>query len=208
MKINILTSGFPNGLTAEFIYELKKYLPDNPTFLFIASDFSQIERTQYFLDVLLQSFKDKGLIFKSVNSIDYHISLAKSKELIDDADVIWLAGGPPLKQINDIRAYDLIPNLLKREGITIGMSAGSINMAKRAILIKDIDDNTKTEIYVGIGLVQVNIEPHLNYASIDHINNIKELSKSENIIGLYDNSFIVITDSTQEIFGKHIHFRK
>ena len=81
-------------------------------------------------------------------------------------------------------------------------------MAKRAILIKDIDDNTKTEIYVGIGLVQVNIEPHLNYASIDHINNIKELSKSENIIGLYDNSFIVITDSTQEIFGKHIHLRK
>lgn len=187
--------------------ELNKYLPVNPSFVFIASDFTQPARTQYFLDVLIQSFRDKGLVFKTVHTINFHITAEVARELIYDADVVWIAGGPTLKQMNYIKQYELIPNLLIRDGITIGMSAGSINMARRAILIEDTDDNVKTEIYDGIGLVNINIEPHLNYASIDHIKNIEKLS-NETIIGLYDNSFIVLTDDKQECFGKYKIFEK
>jgi dipeptidase E len=208
MKVNFLTSGFPNGLTTEFTLELNKYLPVNPSFVFIASDFSQPQRTQYFLDVLIQSFRDKGLVFKTVHTIDFHVTPETARELIYEADVIWIAGGPTLKQINYIKQYELIPNLLNRNGITIGMSAGSINMAKRAILVEDTDDNVKTEIYEGIGLVDLNIEPHLNYASIDHIKNIEKLTMNETIIGLYDNSFIVLSDDKQEYFGKFKLFQK
>lgn len=207
MKVNFLTSGFPNGLTTEFILELNKYLPVNPSFVFIASDFSQLARTQYFLDVLIQSFRVKGLVFKSVRTIDFHITAEVARELVYEADVIWIAGGPTLKQMNYIKQYELIPNLLNRDGITIGMSAGSINMAKRAILIEDTDDNVNTEIYEGIGLVDINIEPHLNYASIDHIKNIEKLV-NETIIGLYDNSFIVLTDNNLEYYGKYKVFEK
>jgi dipeptidase E len=208
MKVNFLTSGFPNGLTTEFTLELNKYLPVNPSFVFIASDFSQPQRTQYFLDVLIQSFRDKGLVFKTVHTIDFHVTPETARELIYEADVIWIAGGPTLKQINYIKQYELIPNLLNRNGITIGMSAGSINMAKRAILVEDTDDNVKTEIYEGIGLVDLNIEPHLNYTSIDHIKNIEKLTMNETIIGLYDNSFIVLSDDKQEYFGKFKLFQK
>lgn len=208
MKINFLTSGFPNGLTHEFITELNKYLPANPSLVFIASDFSQPSRTQYYFDVLIKSFKEKGLAFRTVNTIDHHINPSISCELIEHADIVWIAGGPTLKQIHYIESYNLIPSLQNRNGITIGMSAGAINMAKRCVLIEDINDNMHVDIYDGIGLVNINIEPHLNYASIDHIENIKKLSDHEDIIGLYDNSFIVISNDKQEIFGPYIHFKK
>lgn len=207
MKICFLTSGFPNGLTQEFIFELNKYLPINPSFVFIASDFAQPSRTKYFVDVLIQSFKAKGLVFKSVHTIDHHTTPLISRELVECSDIVWISGGPTLKQMNYIKSYDLIPTLVNRNGITIGMSAGAINMAKRAILLEDTDDNVKTEIYEGIGLVDLNIEPHLNYASIDHIQNIEKLS-NETIIGLYDNSFIVIANDKLAYFGKYKVFEK
>lgn len=208
MNVCFLTSGFPNGLTQEFIFELNKYLPINPSFVFIASDFTQPARTKYFVDILIQSFKDKGLVFKSVHTIDHHTTPLISRELIESADIVWLSGGPTLKQMNSIESYNLIPTLLNRNGITIGMSAGAINMAKRVILMEDMYDNVQIETYVGIGLVDINIEPHLNYASIDHIQNIEKLAQNETIIGLYDNSFVVITEDKQEYFGRYRIFEK
>lgn len=55
----------------------------------------------------------------------------KAVKLIEEADIIVLAGGPTLKQISSIHEYGLAPALREQQGITIGISVGSINMAKR-----------------------------------------------------------------------------
>lgn len=69
------------------------------------------------------------------------------------------------------------------------MSAGSINMAKRVILGKDIE----LSIYDWIGLVDINIEPHLDSESKEHMKDIYEVSQYSVIYGIYDNTFIKIT---------------
>ena len=54
--------------------------------------------------------------------------------------MIWLSGGPTLTQIRHIEEYRLIEPLREQDGVTIGMSAGSINMARQVVVAKDLDD--------------------------------------------------------------------
>lgn len=116
------------------------------------------------------------------------------------------------KQIAYLKKYDLISVLKNREGLTIGMSAGSINMAKRVVLAKDINDNIpELVIYDGIGLVNINKALHFNSASEEHIKDIYEASQFTTNFGLYDNAFIKIVDNKMDIYGvyfKHENISK
>jgi dipeptidase E len=73
--------------------------------------------------------------------VDNEVSPEKAKESVETANVVWLSGGPTLAQMESIRRYGLIPALCARDGITIGMSAGAINMAKRVVLAKELSDD-------------------------------------------------------------------
>lgn len=204
MHINFVTSGFPNGFTDEFVRELKKYLSSDLHFAFVASDFSVHEKTDRYLRLFLKLFEEKGICFGKSTIVDYEIAPTDAIHIIDNADVVWLAGGPTLTQIHHIKEYGLINALQKREGITIGMSAGSINMAKRVVLAKDLHDNVlELSIYDGIGLVDFNIEPHLDFGDKEHIADIVLASKVSPIYGLYDESFILDIDGNYSVFGEY-----
>ena len=173
---------------------------------FIASDFSNRASTQYYLQQNLKQFKEHDILFQEANIIDDEITPAESVQLITEADVILLAGGPTLRQISSIRKYGLAPVLQRREGITIGISAGAINMAKQVVLAKDIsDDIPELSIYEGIGLTDVNIEPHLGDASTEHLEEIRQAAYYAPIYGLYDESFILEVDRHQ-YFLAHVNY--
>lgn len=209
MKVSILTSGFPNGFTDDFIQCIKEYYNNNNngSFVLIASDFTGHSKTDNHTRVFLNMFKDKGVLFNNTHIIDDRITKENAIEYIKKADVIWIAGGDTLKQIYYLKGYDLIPALQKKECLTIGMSAGSINMAKKVVLPKDINDNIpKLSIYDGIGLVDINIYPHLDSIHEDNLQDIYESSKFTTIYGLYDNSFIKIIDDKIDINGFHFKY--
>jgi len=206
MKVSLLTSGFPNGFTDDFIQCVKDYYNSNGSFVFIASDFAGHSKTDKYTDVFISMFRNNGIVFNEVHVIDDRITQEKAVQYIEKADIIWISGGDTLKQIAYLKEYNLIGVLQRREGITIGMSAGSINMAKRVVLAKDINDNIpELAIYDGVGLVDINIEPHLDSASEEHMKDIYEASHYTTIYGIYDNTFIKIVNDTMEIHG--IHFK-
>jgi peptidase E len=156
-----------------------------------------------YLGIVLEYFRDKDINFREVKVIDYEVTPVKALSLIEKADVVWLSGGPTLVQIRCIKEYGLISALQKRNGITIGMSAGSINMAKKVVLAKDLADNVPDlSVYDGIGLVNFNIEPHLNTASKEHLNDVEIAAKVSPIYGLYDNAFIEDIDGEFKVYGK------
>ena len=208
MKVSILTSDFPNGFTDDFVKCVKEYYFNNGSFVFIASDFSGHSKTDKYANVFLNKFRDKGIVFDGVHVIDDRISKEKAVQYIEEADVIWISGGNTLEQIKYLKHYNLLPALQSRECMIIGMSAGSINMAKKVVLAKDVNDNIpELSIYDGIGLVDINIEPHLDSASKKHIEeDIYEASQFASIYGLYDNSFIKIVDDKMDIFGDYFKY--
>lgn len=207
MRVSILTSGFPNGFTDDFIQCIKQFYNNNGSFVLIASDFTGYSKTDRHTDAFLNMFRNNGIVFNEVRVIDDRITKEKAVQYVEKAGVIWIAGGNTLKQIAYLKEYNLISVLKNREGLTIGMSAGSINMARRVVLAKDINDNIpELAIYDGIGLVDINIEPHLDSASEEHMKDIYEASQFTTIYGLYDNSFIKIVDDNMNIYGTYFKY--
>lgn len=202
MKVSILTSGFPNGLTEDFAKCIKEYYRGGGSFVFITSDFSDHIKNDKYSNIFLNMFINNSIVFNEAYTIDNRISESKAIELIEGADVVWISGGDTLKQIEDMRKYNIIPALKKREGITVGMSAGSINMAKKVVIAKDLRENIpELTIYDGIGLVDINIEPHLDITDEEHMKEIYEASRFARIYGLYDEGFIKVADDSLEIYG-------
>ena len=204
MKVCFLTSGFSNGFPNDFIHEIKKHLSPVNQLAFVASDFSAHEKTVKYKDLFVKWFSDCGIVFESTTIVDNCLSPKEADQVIRMSNVVWLSGGPTLTQIADIKRYELIPALCERDGITIGMSAGSINMAKRVVLAKDESDGIpELAVYDGIGLVDLNIEPHIQNAAEQHLMDVVRAAKISPIIGLPDDSFIVDVNGVYSIFGKH-----
>lgn len=202
MKVSILTSGFPNGFTEDFAKCIKEYYRGGGSFVFIASDFSDHIKNDKYSNIFLNMFINNSIVFNKAYTIDNRISEAKAIEFIEGADVIWISGGDTLKQIEHMRKYNIIPALKKREGITVGMSAGSINMAKKVVIAKDLRENIlELTIYDGIGLVDINIEPHLDITDEEHMKDIYEASRYTRIYGLCDEGFIKVVENSLEIYG-------
>lgn len=197
--IKILTSGFSNGFPNEFSNILKKYIKEDMNFVFIASEFKNIyEKTDWYCNHFLNMFSDCGITFKNINVIDYRISKETAKELIKNADIIWLAGGDTPKQFSYLESYGLVQAIKEQSCIVIGMSAGAINMCKKAICTLTCE-HEEQKIYDGIGLVEFSVEPHFNKENITE--ELLLISESYPLYGLCDDSFIICNEDETLYIG-------
>ena len=208
MKINYLLSGVDKelGFTIKQSEYLKQDIKDNSVITFIASDFSNVEKTNLYLNIITNWFKNIDIIFKKVYLINDLVTPLQAQEYIDKSDIVFIMSGDTLLQIKNINNYNIISNLKNRGGITIGLSAGSINMADNVTIARDLDDNIpEHSFYKGIGLVNVNIEPHFNLNNLKHNQDIIEISKDNKIICLPDESFIRIENDIDIIGDYYIY---
>jgi dipeptidase E len=199
MGTNILTSGFPAGFTSDFSNALIKTIRKREKFVFIASDFkNDYEKTDKYYRQFLQEFSDCGIVFEQSVVVDARVTPDDAKKAVSGADVLWLSGGNTYAQMGYIKSYGLIASVLERDGVTIGMSAGSINMAKTAICVP-YRDHPDVEVYEGIGLVDISVEPHFGNRSF--LNEMMYITNDYPLYGLCDNSFIIIEDNKMSCTG-------
>ena len=95
--------------------------------------------------------------------------------------------------------YGLDKVIGQHQGIIIGMSAGSINMAETTICTLSCG-HRKQEIYRGLGCVDVSVEPHFDINKVSY--ELLELSKEYVIYGLCDDAIIVCKDGDLEFYGE------
>lgn len=208
--INYLLSGIDKekGFSDIQAKYLKQDIKNTNVITFIASIFSDIEKSNKYLNIMLNWFKNIDITFKKSYLINDLVTPEQVKEYINKSDVVFIMGGDTLEQIRNINNYNIISNLQKREGITIGISAGSINMASNVAIARDIDDNIpEHSFYKGIGLVDINIEPHFDLNNTFHNKDIIDISKTNKIICLPDESFIRI-ENKMDIIGDYYIYDK
>lgn len=172
----------------------------------VSSDFSAHEKSMHYWGQYLQDFARNGIRFSQGLLVDFSVTSQKAASMIEVADAVWLSGGPTLTQIRHIREYGPTEVLQKRDGVTFGMSAGSINMAKQVLLAKDLNDGIeKLCQYEGIGLVDFSIEPHFADAEITRMADILAAAERATwpFYGLYDESFIVEAQGKRTFFGPY-----
>ena len=189
MKTMILTSTFHNGFTTDFSNALVKLINKREKFVLVASDFNNHEKSDSFKMHWLKCFAACGINFIHSYVVDARMTTEMAQETIMSADVFWLSGGNTREQFGYIESYGLLPMIKGYSGVTIGMSAGSMNMAKTAVCTVD---RVKPEflIYPAIGLVDITVEPHYNNRPF--LDGLLKISNAYPLHGISDDSFIII----------------
>lgn len=197
--VKILTSGFPNGFTDDFGSLLKVHIKSGMDFVFVASEFENThKKTDWYCNQFLQMFSDCGLTFGSVVVVDSRMPEKVAQDIIRKADVLWLAGGDTPTQFGYLNSYGLIPCIREHKGVIIGMSAGSINMAKVAICTLTCGHH-ELAIYEGLGLVEFSVEPHFDKDNLTE--ELLMLSETYPLYGITDGSAIICTDDNTLYLG-------
>jgi len=200
MSTYILTSMFPNDLNYEQSELFRTLLTERRKFAFIASEFEKMhEKTDKYFRFFLNVFQENGISFDEAYVVDGRMTVAEAQKALTEADVVWLSGGDTPVEFAYLKKYGLDTILKQHEGVVIGMSAGSINMAKSAICTLSCG-HTKQEVYEGLGFVDFSVEPHFVREKLSE--ELLELSKKYLIYGLCDDSIIVSKDGKVSVYGE------
>ena len=200
MSTYILTSMFNNGFNSQAAEVFQKKISKRNKFAFVASEFEKIhEKTDKYFHFFLNMFEEADIHFEEAYVIDGRMSADEAQKRVAEADVIWLSGGDTPTQFGYFQKYSLDTVIKQHDGIIIGMSAGSINMAKTSICTLSCG-HFKQEIYNGLACVDISVEPHFIREEVS--DELIDLSKKYTIYGLCDESFIVCSGETIEFYGE------
>lgn len=204
MRINYLFSdiskeqGF-NEIQREY---LKKDIKNNDTIVFIATTFDDYEKNDLYYNNLIKHFKNIDITFNKAYLIDNRVDKDLAKDYILKSNIIFLMGGDTKKQIDSVKEYDLFEILKSKEGIILGVSAGSMNQSSRVVYKNDYN-NYVIEDYEGLGYIDINIYPHLDFNNIDYSKEVFEVSNYTKTVALPNDSFIRIENNNIDFVGEY-----
>ncbi len=190
---------------------LKKELKNNNNFLFVARGLDD-ERTWQYYENTCKSF-EITLPFKTYNILN-NSTKSHAKELVKNADLIFLCGGhlpTQNKFFNDINLKDLLKNT---NALIVGGSAGSMNCADIVYCPPEIEgesNNPHFKKYLkGLGFTKTNILPHFQDFKdfvLDGKNYLNDIilpdSYKTKIVAINDGTYIVIKNGKEKIFGEY-----
>lgn len=186
--------------------ELKKLIKDDSIISTLAADFNNYEKNDKFFHGSESSLglKDKLLDInnniKKINLIDNRTSNIEDK--IKESNILFLMGGDPHLQMDYIIKYkELFTNK-----IMISISAGTMNLSNCSYYSKD-DVINFSHFYKGLGFIDITIDPHFDINNSEQYNEALSFSKINPIIGLPNESCVVINDNIKFV-GEHYIFDK
>ena len=150
-----------------FIDRLRETLPAHPRALFICSDPDSHDMTCSFANDTASAFREAGMEFQTCHVLDGE-NAHKAYGLIQNSDLIVLAGGHVPTQNAFFRKIRLRHMLRNFKGTVLGISAGSMNMAGTVYVQPEecgesLDPNFRLFV-PGLNLTHVNILPHCQKA--------------------------------------------
>jgi len=150
----------------DFLIRLQAVLPPNPRALFICSNPEDHEGTCRFGADTVAAFALAGMAFSS-----YHVLDGENEDdaayLVADSDIVILAGGHVPTQLAFFHKTGLRELLAEYGGVVLGISAGSMNMA-REVYIQPEEPGESVPSFrrfaPGLNLAEVSILPHYQKA--------------------------------------------
>ena len=159
---------------------------------------------QFYGDVsVIGVFKTFKKIFPNLNIVllDNRVSQTNGIKYLEKSNIIYLLGGNPFIQLEYLQKTKYSDIIQHTSALVMGVSAGAMNLAVNSYYSKD-EDYPESIIYKGLGLTNITIDPHFDINNLEQVNEIKDNSKNIKIIGLPNDSAIVISDNNMEFIGK------
>lgn len=145
-----------------FADNLRRYLPQNPRCLFIASAPDDPAFTDRVAEEMAACFYEAGLGFSELYKLDRR-NQKDAQMLIWKSDFIILSGGHVPTQNAFFREIGLKELLKNYQGVILGISAGTMNAADRVYVQPEEPGESVPEFQrfaQGLGITKFNILPH------------------------------------------------
>ena len=194
-----------------FIDMLKNALPPRPRALFVCADPGNHGDTDAFARDIGAAIVEAGIPISQSAVLDDR-NAEEAQLLIWQSDLIVLSGGHVPTQnlfFQSIRLGKLLKNY---QGTILGISAGSMNCARRAYAQPEEPGESRPDFrrfYPGLGLSEINILPHYQQVK-DRLLDGKRLfedvtyadSMGESFLALVDGSFILEDRGETTLYGE------
>lgn len=207
VKINGVRQVSKLNNTNHFADNLKREIRGNRLMVFVASS-PAYEGTKIYANLTRSSLALDGMEFAEMVILD-GANINDCKVLMQKADLVFLAGGDTAVQMAMFEKMNLREHIKLCKGVVVGQSAGALNLAK-AVYCSPTPDETSTEKYwKGLGLTDINIEPHFKPENKELIEKILlPDSKTQSFIAITDGSYIIDDGKKQTIYGEAYSFAK
>lgn len=180
-----------------FVERLRESLPPNPRALFVASDPVSRDLTCHWGADTVAAFSLAGMAFSCYHILDgYNAEHAGS--LVANSDIIFLAGGHVPTQNAFFQEIRLLELLTEFDGVVLGISAGSMNMADMAYVQPEEPGESSPDFVrfsPGLGLTDVNILPHYQKVK-DNILDGLRLFEDVTYLDSMGHSFLALPDGS------------
>ncbi len=189
--------------------QLKDNLKGTRGMVFFASSKSDYPKTDSYASVLFESLKLSGISFDNYYIIDDRFK-GSIKDVIDKCYMVFIAGGDTLEEIKFFNEINLRNILKDYDGVIMGQSAGSINLAYDVYNSPEcIEDLEKESKWQGLCKTRISIEPHFiysdeNFSEDEKLQRKEVLKESYNRVsyGILDGSHITDIDGEVKFYGE------
>ncbi|MBQ7466457.1 MAG: Type 1 glutamine amidotransferase-like domain-containing protein [Clostridia bacterium] len=200
----------------KFVDNLKKFIGKDIKLCWIASNPDGFEKTKTYANYFAESLKLDGINVAGLSILDHSFD-GNIKETVLNSDIVFLSGGHTPTQNKYFNEIGLKEILKSYNGVVIGQSAGTINLADECYIQPDNEqefhDSYFPKTIDGLGFVSFKVYPHMNRAKIDQIDGISTFdlclkdSKMFDIFGMTDGGYILVQDDKAVAFGETLLFQ-
>lgn len=183
-----IANSFDN--TNGIVDQIKEYLKEKNTILFISADSKDIEKVSLYSQLLFEGLRLSGIEFKNYLILSNKTKI-NAKEYVEKADLIFLSGGDTYIQHQFFTEIKLKYLLINFNGLIIGQSAGAINMANSVFNSPENQEQSEPIFFDGLGLTNINIAPHFQYDDTNFDDN-----------GKYQRNAIIRESYNRQIYGQ------
>lgn len=194
-----------------FVDRMKAVLPPNPRALFIASHPDSRDLTCHWGADTVSAFALANMAFSNYSILDGG-NADEAASLVHNSDIIFLAGGHVPTQNDFFREIGLRELLEDFDGVVMGISAGSMNMADIVYVQPEEPGESHPDFCrfaPGLGLTDVNILPHYQkarYYTLDGMRLYEDVTFADSMghcfFTLPDGSYIYQDEDCQLLCGE------
>jgi len=191
-------SGFPDHhFSEEITKRLRKELTQRKSIVFITAcplDYAQNDSDS---DGMYEMFAEQGLPFEKHCVIDQRTDPSEAKELVTNADCIFLMGGGVCEeQLALIREKGCREALRGCHAAIFGVSAGSMNMARTTV-----DFFESMEPFEGLGLTNITVSCHHDPQDSWRYEQTLRMSEDRVVYAMEDMSAFFIKAGQTDVVG-------
>lgn len=191
---------FPAGIARRLGEELTVDTGDTgDTLVFISAWPADHERNDIESAGMHGMFAEYGMAFREHRVIDDRTDPAEAEKLIRNASCIFLMGGDASQQFRLICEKGISDPIRQSAAVILGVSAGSYNMAVRALDIWESDIP-----YAGLGLADITVKAHVKPDDRELLDRLSRISSEQDlpILAMEDESAVFVKEGEVSYTGR------